>query len=196
MICTVVNQSPDPVMTPSFREFLPSWVSRQRWYRGNGVPRLALAGAFRLEDPAGEVGMETHLLADGETIYHVPMTYRGAPLPGGPADALIAQAEHSVLGTRWIYDAERDPVWQREVVRLVEDCGSLRLRGPGGVIPDAVVARAINPRRLQGGSSEKIGIDLYRVLTAAQPAEVPGENMAGLVSVSLPQVVARLVLVR
>ena len=35
------------------------------------------------------------------------MTYRGSAVAEG---ALIATAEHSVLGTRWIYDATTDPV--------------------------------------------------------------------------------------
>ena len=51
------------------------------------------------------------------------MTYWGRCAGEG---ALIAMAEHSVLGTRWIYDATTDPVWEPELVRLVQ------AGGPGG----------------------------------------------------------------
>ena len=189
----MANETSGPTITPSFREFLPVWVARQEWFGGTGVPGLTMVGAFRLEDPAGEVGMETHLLADGETVYQVPMTYRGAPLPGAAATALITEAEHSVLGTRWIYDAECDPVWRREMVRLVKDRGTLSMRGPDGVVPGAVTTRALRPERLAVGGD--LSLSVYRVLTAGQPAELPGERVAGVVSIASPQVTARLVLV-
>src|SRR5579859_808207 len=48
------------------------------------------------------------------------MTYRGAALANG---ALIATAEHSVLGTRWIYDATAGPVGEAERLRLVQAGG-------------------------------------------------------------------------
>lgn len=106
-----------PTLTPGFREFLPSWIARQPWYAGPASPALRPAGFIRYEDPVGEVGMETHLLTDGSTTYQVPLTYRGAPLPGGDA-ALVTEAVHSELGARWIYDAEADPVWIAVVLRL------------------------------------------------------------------------------
>ncbi|MEV6611453.1 hypothetical protein [Kutzneria sp. NPDC051319] len=108
-------------LTPSFREFLPPWLARQPWHRGDGVPELRPVGFFRFEDPAGEVGIEIHVIEAGGVVYQVPMTYRGAPLDGG---ALIVTAEHSVLGPRWIYQAETDPVWRRELLRLVRENGT------------------------------------------------------------------------
>ncbi len=93
---------PGATLTPYFRDFLPPWLARQPWYLGTGTPALVPVGHFRFEDPAGQVGIETHLVSDGGMVYQVPMTYRGAPLPGpGSAAALITTAEHSVLGTRW-----------------------------------------------------------------------------------------------
>lgn len=41
--------------------------------------------------------------------YLVPLTYRGAPLPGAD-HALVGTSEHGVLGLRWIYDGAQDPV--------------------------------------------------------------------------------------
>lgn len=105
-------------LTPHFREFLPAWVAGQPWYEGPGV--LRPTGFLRFEDPAGEVGMETHLLHDGQAVYQVPLTYRPAPLDGG---VLVATAEHSVLGTRWIYDAVTDPVWIAAILDLVATGG-------------------------------------------------------------------------
>lgn len=101
-------------MTPAKLELLTSWLPGRPWYTGGAaLPRLAKAGGFRLDDPDGEVGLEflavTDDSGDEPVTYHVPATYRGAPLPGGD-DALIGTAEHGVLGTRWIYDGTRDPV--------------------------------------------------------------------------------------
>jgi Maltokinase N-terminal cap domain len=65
-------------------------VARQPWFRGRGVPSLTPIGYFRLEDPSGEVGIETHLVTDGLALYQVPMTYRGAPMKdGGPAGQVM-----------------------------------------------------------------------------------------------------------
>jgi hypothetical protein len=109
---------PDATLVPHFRDFLPAWLAKQPWYREGGPAPISAVGFLRLEDPAGEVGIETHLVRGGEHIYQIPMTYRGAPLESA-AGSLITTAEHSVLGPRWIYDATADPVWISEIVRLV-----------------------------------------------------------------------------
>jgi hypothetical protein len=96
---------------------------RQPWYAGTGPPSLSTVGYFRFEDPAGEVGIETHLVTDGSVLYQVPMTYRGAPLGPGASGALIATAQHSILGTRWIYDGEADPAWASQLLRLIRTNG-------------------------------------------------------------------------
>ncbi len=92
---------------PTKAELLGDWVPTQPW----GEPDLELVGAYRFDDPDGEVGIETHVLASaGGHLLQVPLTYRGAPLAG--ADGfLICTMEHSVLGRRWIYDAAGDPVY-------------------------------------------------------------------------------------
>jgi hypothetical protein len=56
----------------------------QRWYAAKGQqPRLRLLAAWRLDDPAGEVGVETLIVADESgpepVVYQVPLTYRGEP---------------------------------------------------------------------------------------------------------------------
>lgn len=55
---------------------------------------------------------------DNDHAYVVPMTYRGAPLDGAE-HARIGRSEHRVLGTRWIYDGEHDPVLHAQLVALV-----------------------------------------------------------------------------
>ena len=83
---------------------------------------LSVAGGFRLDDPAGEVGLEMILVRDSgqgnPVLYHVPLSYRGAELAGAE-DYLLGTSEHGVLGTRWIYDAAGDPVWQRQMRALI-----------------------------------------------------------------------------
>ncbi|WP_456789084.1 CG0192-related protein [Cellulomonas sp. P5_C5] len=92
---------------PTKAELLAAWVPAQPW----GVAGFELVGAYRFDDPDGEVGIETHVLssADGHLL-QVPLTYRGTPLDGAD-ELLICTMEHSVLGQRWIYDATGDPVY-------------------------------------------------------------------------------------
>lgn len=159
---------PGATLTPHFRDFLPAWVARQPWYRGTGVPSLSPVGWFRFEDPAGEVGVETHLVADGSVVYQLPLTYRGAPLPAAPAEALVATAQHSVLGTRWIYDGPADPVWVGELLRLVSAGGVADPSGKRGGAPAEARGHRLGSREFSAGT---VTVDLTRVLTAGDPAD-------------------------
>lgn len=106
-------------LVPSKLELLTAWLPSQPWYVATTGPELTKAGGFRLDDPAGEVGIEVLLVAGSDgTRYLVPMTYRGAPLDGGEA-GLIGTSEHGVLGRRWIYDAVHDPVAVTQLVALL-----------------------------------------------------------------------------
>jgi hypothetical protein len=114
----------DTTMTPGKLELLAAWLPAQPWYAGTGRgPELAKAGGFRLDDPAGEVGIEFMVVTDtsGErpVAYQVPLSYRGAPLDGGGA-ALIGTSEHGVLGRRWVYDGAHDPVLVARLLALVQ----------------------------------------------------------------------------
>ena len=93
-------------LTPSKAELIAGWVPDQPWGPSANQP-ISLIGAFRFDDPNGRVGMEVHLVKAGEMVLQVPLTYRDEPLAGAE-DALIVEMEHSVLGTRWVYDGLRD----------------------------------------------------------------------------------------
>ena len=109
-------------MSPSKLELLSSWMPTQDCFIGPAQPQLSKAGGFRLDDPAGLVGIEfmiVRALHAGVTVhYSVPMTYRGEPLRGGEP-ALIGGSVHGLLGHRWIYDGVEDPVFVEELARLL-----------------------------------------------------------------------------
>ncbi|MBT2477005.1 1,4-alpha-glucan branching protein [Streptomyces sp. ISL-94] len=111
-------------MTPGKVELLAAWLPNQPWYAGlpGRAPQLAKAGGFRLDDPEGEVGMEfmvvTDTAGDSPVTYHVPLTYRGAPLDGAE-HALVGTSEHGVLGLRWVYDGAQDPVLMAQLRALL-----------------------------------------------------------------------------
>jgi hypothetical protein len=108
----------DTTMQPSKLELLASWLPRQAWCTAT-TDKLTRAGGFRLDDPDGEVGIEFMIItaATGDA-YLVPMTYRGAPRAGAEG-RLIGTAEHGVLGSRWVYDGEHDPVLQTQLAALL-----------------------------------------------------------------------------
>ncbi len=93
-------------ITPTKLELAAAWLDRQGLGGGGDVE---LAGSYRFDDPAGEVGVEGLLVRRAGEVFHLPVTYRGAPLDGAGAH-LITTMEHSVLGRRWVYDAAGDPV--------------------------------------------------------------------------------------
>ncbi|WP_246124181.1 maltokinase N-terminal cap-like domain-containing protein [Nocardia bhagyanarayanae] len=133
-------------MSPGKRELLTEWLPSRPWYRGGVRPRLAKAGGFRLDDPAGEVGIEFVVVTDDSgarpTTYHVPMTYRGAELTEA-ADALIGTSEHGVLGLRWIYDGPRDPVALAQIVALLSGNAQPQAQSASDTPDDSI--RVANP---------------------------------------------------
>ena len=137
-------------LTPSKLELIAGWLPDQPWYLGAAAgqraePRLARAGGFRLDDPAGEVGIEIAAVLDtsGErpVTYLVPMSYRGAPLAEAE-DALLGTAEHGTLGTRWVYDAAHDPVVTEQLFALVVGEAKAQAQGESDT-PDESVACSV-----------------------------------------------------
>jgi hypothetical protein len=109
-------------ITPTKDELVGPWLRTRRWW--DGIDERGPVGSFRLDDPAGEVGMECFLFgsAEGSTLF-VPVTYRGAQLAGADAH-LIGTMQHSVLGDRWVYDGCADPVFVATLATTILTAGS------------------------------------------------------------------------
>jgi hypothetical protein len=105
----------DATITPTKLELLAAWLPGRPWFPGGELRKV---GAYRFDDPAGEVGIETLLVAAGNAVVQAPLTYRGGPLDGAERH-LLGTMEHSVLGTRWIYDGCGDPVWAAALTTAV-----------------------------------------------------------------------------
>ena len=99
-------------------DLLNEWLPNQPWFRCNGAMNLVRIGSFRFDDPDGEVGIETLLVASEGAVFQIPLTYRGSPLPGADPD-LVGTMAHSVLGTRWIYDGSGDPVYASALATII-----------------------------------------------------------------------------
>jgi hypothetical protein len=159
----------DATVIPSKRELIAAWLPGQPW--AAGLPEVAPVGGFRLDDPDGEVGIEGILLrsADGEVTVHVPLTYRAAPLEGAE-EHLVGTTEHSVLGTRWVYDAVGDPVYRAALTDTIVGGGSgaeeyfevdgqrvtreprVTVAGSGGAAGEVVVVRVVG----EGAGSDSV----------------------------------------
>ncbi len=150
-------------ITPKKAELIAKWGPTRPWWPAGEDANEAIdvIGAYRFDDPEGRVGMETHLLTAGGVLVQVPLTYRDEPLDGAD-DAFITEMEHSVLGTRWVYDALYDP---RFVLMLAgvamtgqgEALGMAEYEGRWYIAPSNV--------RLRGGgwTEERVPVDGFEV---------------------------------
>jgi hypothetical protein len=130
---------------PTKLELLAAWLPSRSWYQGPAAADVVRVAAYRFDDPAGAVGIETMLVRAGDGPTHqVPLTYRDAALDG--ADGwLIGTTQHSVLGRRWVYDACGDRVYAAALAsaivsgsgqadEFVEVDGRLERREPSMVV--------------------------------------------------------------
>lgn len=111
-------------LSPSKLELLTGYVQGLHTLAGYVQGDLRQVGAYRFDDPAGQVGIETHILTSdsGETL-QIPVVYRNEALAGAES-SLLGTMEHSVLGERFVYDACIDPVYIGELVRTIVTGGS------------------------------------------------------------------------
>jgi hypothetical protein len=93
-------------IAPTKQELATAWLDQQSL---GGSGDVEMLGSYRFDDPEGHVGIEALLVRRAGEVFHLPFTYRGAPLNGAEAH-LITTMEHSVLGRRWVYEAAGDPV--------------------------------------------------------------------------------------
>jgi len=150
-------------ITPTKAELIAAWTPTQPW----GPPAdaaLEVVGAFRFDDPDGRVGIETHLVTGGGTVFQVPLTYRDAPLEGGDA-AFITEMEHSVLGTRWVYDGLGDPLY---LVMLAGVAMTGQGEALGMAVYDGRWYIAPSNVRLHGGgwTEERVPVDGFEPTSA------------------------------
>lgn len=183
----------DAVLSPTKAEMLAGWVPGRPWARGADAADLTPIDAYRFDDPADLVGVETHLLqvSDGRML-QVPVTYRGAPLAGAD-EGLITTMEHSVLGRRWVYDAVWDPVYaqvltaaivtgggEAELQFVPEPAGGpppvrTRVRGSGRVGAALPVLGAV--RVIDEGETTVIQVGQVRLAVLRVPGTAaPGEQ--------------------
>ena len=162
-------------LSPGTLELLAGWLPSRPWCPG--VEDLRQLGAYRFDDPAGEVGLEAFLLqaADGPVL-HVPVTYRAAPLEGAE-DHLVGTMEHSVLGPRWVYDGCGDPVW-------VTALATAALTGGSGAAEVVVGEQGEEPREptatVAGGGLTGTEVPVVDLVTCTDAADTTLVRSDGL----------------
>lgn len=156
-------------VTPTKAEMITRWLPAQPWGPGADAD-LEVIGAFRFDDPAHEVGLETFLVAADDAFYQVPFTYRAAPLEREEA-VLVSTTEHTVLGTRWVYDGLTDPAYLTMLAAVTmtgqgEALGMAESDGRWYVAPAAV--------RISGGGwgQERVPLDGFEAVDGTGQAEV------------------------
>ncbi len=159
----------EATITPTKRAAAAAWLDRQ----GLGTGDVEMLGSYRFDDPEGEVGIEALLVRRAGEVFHLPVTYRGAPLDGAGAH-LITTMEHSVLGSRWVYEAQGDPVALACYAAALagrQEQASLELWEGGAVAgqrPNTVTLT------LEGDGPAGGGVRLYRV-----PVDPAGRPASG-----------------
>jgi Maltokinase N-terminal cap domain len=147
-------------ITPTKAELIAEWAPTRPW-GPSAADTIEVIGSYRFDDPDGRVGMETHLVLAGGALMQVPLTYRDEPLDGAQ-DALITEMQHSVLGTRWVYDGLRDP-------RLIVMLAAVTMTGQGEALGMAVYDGrwhiAPSNVRIQGGgwTQERVPVDGFEL---------------------------------
>ena len=145
---------------PTKAELIAEWAPTRPWGPSAADPMVVI-GSYRFDDPDGRVGMEIHLVTAGGVLMQVPLTYRDEPLDGTDG-ALITEMQHSVLGTRWVYDGLRDP-------RLVVMLAAVTLTGQGEALGMAVYDGrwyiAPSNVRIEGGgwSEDRVPVDGFEL---------------------------------
>jgi hypothetical protein len=149
-------------ITPTKEALIAAWAPSRPWGPPADDP-VDVIGSYRFDDPDGRVGMETHLVSAAHTLFQVPLTYRDEPLDGAD-EALIAEMEHSVLGTRWVYDGLRDP-------RFVMMLAAVAMTGQGEALGMAVYdgrwyIAPSNVRIESGGwTQERVPVDGFELVS-------------------------------
>ncbi|NND02700.1 MAG: hypothetical protein HKN91_07930 [Acidimicrobiia bacterium] len=147
---------------PRKSDLIEEWLHSQSWGPAADEP-IEVLGAFRFDDPEGQVGLETHLVSAGGRLFQVPLSYRDKPLEGAE-DALISTMEHSALGTRWVYNGMGDARYVLMLAAVAmtgqgEALGMAEYEGRWHIAPTHV--------RIRGGGwgSERVAVDEFRAVS-------------------------------
>jgi Maltokinase N-terminal cap domain len=149
-------------ITPTKAELIQKWVPSQTWGPSASDP-ISVIGSYRFDDPDGRVGLETHLITAGGVLLQIPLTYRDEPLRGAEG-VHITQMEHSVLGTRWVYDGLGDP-------RFVAMLAAVAMSGQGEALSmvqsDGHLYMAPSNVRIHGGgwSEGPVPVDGFELVS-------------------------------
>lgn len=167
----------DATISPTKIELARTWLPKQVWFTGDPA-QVEMMDRFRFEDPDGEVGVETFLLQVGNDIYQLPVTFRAAPLEGAE-EGLIGTTEHTVLGTRYVYDGMFDPVYLAELDRTIREADTAAsVAKPDGTIrPPTVNVRGSGVSSTTHVEGE---LEVVSLITDEQYAEAPGHLIATL----------------
>ncbi len=148
-------------LSPTKAEIISGWLPAQPWSSGDGAP-IELVGAFRFDDPEGQVGLEVHLVRSGNVLVQVPLVYRDAPVDGMD-EHLVGTMQHSALGERWVYDGLADAVFVGMLAAATmtgtgQAIGMVISEGRWTVVPSAV--------RLDGGgwSNGPVAVDAFTAM--------------------------------
>src|SRR5699024_1805421 len=103
-------------LSPSKVEVVTEWVTGQDWAADFDLAAAPLepVTSYRFDDPAGEVGLEVHIVRSGDRHIQVPLTYRGTPLDGADQH-LTSTMDHAVLGKRCVYAGMADPPFRQRL---------------------------------------------------------------------------------
>ena len=153
-------------LTPTKAELVAGWIATQPW-GPSADEQVEVLGAYRFDDPNGQVGMETHIASAGGALFHVPVTYRDAPVDGAD-DSLICEMHHSALGARWVYDALHDPMFVTMLAAVSmtgqgEAVGMVEIDGRWVVVPSAVKIEG-------GGLAQRVAVDGF------EPVSIDGHD--------------------
>jgi hypothetical protein len=171
-------------IVPSKQELVESWLPSRSW--AGGTSAVELVAGYRFDDPDGEVGIETIVWqAPSGDLLQVPLTYRAAPLPGAE-EHLIGTMEHTVLGTRWVYDGCADPVWAATITSTILT-GATQAQVVFERDGELVTAKARLPVRGSGSPGADVPV-VTSVDTLADDGPVTVVT-AGPVTISLARVV-------
>lgn len=184
-------------LVPTKPELIAAWLPTQAWFKEDSA-EIELLGAFRFDDPYGEVGIETHIVRGASgTVYQVPLTYRGSPMSNA-GRFLVAEIEHSVLGHRWVYDAAADPVAVAQLVEAIATGSEqvdvfidgaeepapvdVAVRGTGSQasVPQATLVDLKTEGPITRIQTDSLAVDIYRIVAGQRESQLRLDAVSGI----------------